>query len=70
MDDPKIRYDLSIGEGGGKAHLLIDFKAMRDAGGTDDEIVAATDEVSERVLDSMTSEYSVDEPGLLRLAIG
>ena len=70
MEDPEISYDLSIGEGGDKAQLLIDCKSIYRAGATDDEIIAAADEVSDRVLENMTSEYSVDEPGLIRLAIG
>ena len=70
VEDPEIRYDLSIGEGGEKARLLVDCKALYAAGVTDDDIVAAADEVSEMVLQSMTSEYSIDEPGLVRLVIG
>ena len=70
VDDPKIAYDLSIGEGGEKARLLVDCKELYRAGMTDDEILAATDEVSDMVMENMTSEYSIDEPGLIRLAIG
>ena len=67
---PQIRYELSIGEGGEKARLLVDCKALYGAGLTDDDILSATDEVSDMVMESMTSEYSVDEPGMIRLIVG
>ena len=57
-------------EGGEKARLLVDCKELYRTGMTDDEILAATDEVSDMVMENMTSEYSIDEPGLIRLAIG
>ena len=70
VEDPQISYNLSIGEGGERAHLTIDCKALYAAGMTDDDILAFSDEVSGMVLEGMTSEFSIDEPGLISLTIG
>ena len=70
VEDPAIVYNLSIGEGGEQASLLVDCRTLYSAGVTDDDILASADEVSDILMGSMTSEYSVDEPGLIRLAIG
>ena len=61
VEDPAIVHSLSIGEGGEKARLLVDCRALYSAGVTDDDILASADEVSDLLMGSMTSECSVDD---------
>ena len=67
--DPEVAYELSIGEGGDKALLVVDCRKLLRFGVTDAEMLAASDDVSSRVLRSMTADYSVEQPGVLHLTI-
>lgn len=67
--DPQIRYELSVGEGGKEASLLIDIDKLAAAGVSADELNAAADDMSRQILENIISRQSVDDSGKLHLVI-
>ena len=68
--DPRIAYELSVGEGGEEADLLVDLRELASAGVSGNELAAAIDDVSRQILESVTSRQYVDDSGALHLVIG
>jgi len=69
VSNPNISCELSVGEGRNTALLSFDFRTLVDSGISSDEIMAASDDVSDMVLGNMVSDYFMAEPGLLRMTI-
>jgi len=69
IDDPHINYELSIGEGGNEADLLVGLSKLTACGVNADEVTEADDDVSKQVLESTISRQYVDESGMLHLII-
>ena len=68
--DPRIAYELSIGEGGEQANLRVDLRELVASGVSGDEIESHADDVTKQVLGGTISQQSMDESGMLRLVIG
>ena len=67
--NPDISLELSVSEGGEKAHLLVDAHKLADAGIGPNEISAAADDVSMQVLSNTVTQQFVDEFGMFHLTI-
>ena len=61
--DPRIAYELSVGEGGEQADLRVDVGELAACGVSDEELNAVADDISKRILESAISRYYVDESG-------
>ncbi len=69
VSDPGIRYELSVGEGGKEAQLLVDFTALVASGLDVERISSYYDDVSELILGNIVSDYSMDKPGIIQMTI-
>ncbi|MBQ9041370.1 MAG: amino acid ABC transporter ATP-binding protein [Eggerthellaceae bacterium] len=68
--DPHIAYELSVGEGGEEADLLVDLRKLAAAGISDDEFATAIDDVSKQILESVIARQYTDSAGAFHLVIG
>ena len=67
--DPQIAYELSIGEGGEEADLLINLQKLAESGISEKEVYAAADDVTRRILENTISRQYVDDSGAFHLII-
>ena len=70
MTDPRVSYELSIGEGGAEADLYIDLKAFADSGIDVEKIFAFADDVSNQILESVILRTDIDDSGVVHFVIG
>lgn len=69
INDPRITYELSVGEGSKEADLRVGLGALSAAGIGADEALAAADDVSRQILDNTVARKYVDEARMLHFAI-
>ena len=67
--DPRIVYELSIGEGGEKASLNIDLRTLIASGISNDEVELLADDMTMQILKGTISQHDADETGMLHLLI-
>ena len=67
--DPHITYELSVGEGGEEADLLVDLDEFTASGINVAEIPAAADDVSRQILENVIKREYADESGAIHLVI-
>ena len=70
IEDPHIVYELSVGEGGEEADLLVNLQTFADSGIGSNEVSVVADEVSRQILGKMIQRHYVDDSGMLHLIIG
>ncbi len=70
VTDPHIFYELSVGEGGEEADLLVDLRKLEASGIRSDDINAIADDVSRRILENTIMQDYIDDSGRLHLVIG
>ena len=69
LADPHIVYELSVGEGGEEADLIVSTPELFAAGVNADEINSVTDDVSRQILDNVISRQYLGSSGALHLVI-
>ena len=68
--DPYIAYELSVGEGGEEADLLLDTHKLAASGISHDEVYTIADDISKQILKNVILRHYVDSSGMLHLVIG
>lgn len=63
VTDPRIAYELSVGEGSEEADLRIDVGQLSACGITDEELNAVADDMAKQILENTISRYYVDDSG-------
>ncbi|MBO7702408.1 MAG: amino acid ABC transporter ATP-binding protein [Eggerthellaceae bacterium] len=69
LTDPHVAYELSVGEGGEEADLIVDMPELIAAGVSVDEINSAADDVSRQILENVISRQYLDSSGALHVVI-
>ena len=69
LTDPHVAYELSVGEGGEEADLIVDMPELFAAGVSVDEINSAADDVSRQILENVISRQYLDSSGALHVVI-
>ncbi|MBR3159014.1 MAG: amino acid ABC transporter ATP-binding protein [Atopobiaceae bacterium] len=68
--DPNVELTLSIGEGGERASLKLDFRTLVNAGMTMEDVKTRADALSKGLLFGFTEEPEMIEPGVLVCTVG
>ena len=68
--DPNIAYELSVGEGGEEADLLVDLRKLATSGIGEKEVTAVMDDISRQILENVIVRDYVDDSGAYHLVIG
>ena len=69
LTDPHIAYELSVGEGGEEADLIVGMSELFAAGVNVDEINSAADDVTKQILENVISRQYLDSSGALHVVI-